>query len=60
LVDFFQDFITSGESADIIKRGSPKLKRSGMLGNSKNGTMDDRRVSEQTWLTESDTPAMQR
>jgi hypothetical protein len=31
-----------------------------MVGNGKNGTMDDRRVSEQTWLTESDTPTMQR
>jgi hypothetical protein len=48
------------ESADIIKKGSPKLKRSSMIGSKGNGTMDDRRVSEQTWLTEEDTNALAR
>jgi hypothetical protein len=31
-----------------------------MIGNSLNGTLDDRRVSEQTWVGESDVPAAAR
>lgn len=49
-----QDFIYPSESAEIIAKGSPKLKRSSMIGSKGNGTMDDRRTSEQTWLTETD------
>ena len=54
------DFITDGETQQMIEKASPKLKRSQMVGKALNGTLDDRRVSEQTWLTEDDTEATAR
>jgi len=52
------DFITDSEANGLIKKAAPKLKRSQMVGNSKqlNGTLDDRRVSEQMWLGEDTSP----
>ncbi|QQP49618.1 Prolyl 4-hydroxylase subunit alpha-2 [Caligus rogercresseyi] len=51
------DFIVDSVSREFIRAASPGLRRSSMQGN-KNGThaVDDRRVSEQSWLTE-DIPA---
>lgn len=54
------EFITPSESEEIISKSIPKLKRSQMVGNRLNGTLDDRRVSEQTWLTEKDANATMR
>ena len=54
------DFITNGETKMIIDKAAPQLKRSQMVGTKLNGTLDDRRVSEQTWLTEKSTPATAR
>lgn len=54
------EFITDGETEEIIATASPKLQRSQMVGKALNGTLDDRRVSEQTWLTEEDTEATAR
>ncbi len=46
------EFITPSESKEIVDFASPKLMRSSMVGKSLNGSIDDRRVSEQTWMTE--------
>ncbi|TRY78772.1 hypothetical protein TCAL_01746 [Tigriopus californicus] len=54
------EFITPSESEEIISKSTPKLKRSQMVGQRLNGTLDDRRVSEQTWLTEKDANATMR
>ncbi len=54
------DFITDSESAEIIKHASPNLKRSAMVGKAMNGSIDDRRVSEQTWMIEDEVPAARR
>jgi hypothetical protein len=41
-------FITSTEAADIIKQAGPRLRRSEVIGKH-NDTLDDNRISEQTW-----------
>ena len=46
------NFIHDSEASRIIKRAAPELRRSEMVGNNINGTSDDRRTSEQTWLNE--------
>ena len=46
------DFIMPSEAADIVAFASPNLMRSAMVGKGLNGSIDDRRVSEQTWMTE--------
>jgi len=50
------EFITESEADAIVKRAAPDLKRSQMVGKSMNGSLDDRRVSEQTWLSEETSP----
>lgn len=54
------EFITDSETDEMIAKASPKLKRSQMVGKALNGTLDDRRVSEQTWLNETDAEATAR
>lgn len=54
------DFITDAETQAYIAEASPRLKRSQMVGKAMNGTLDDRRVSEQTWLEESESEAARR
>ena len=46
------DFITLTETKEIVQFASPKLIRSAMVGKSMNGSIDDNRVSEQSWMTE--------
>merc|ERR1740137_359492 len=57
-ITVIHNFILDSEAEEIITRGSPDLRRSEMVGKQGNGTMDDRRVSEQAWLNETDTPAL--
>ncbi len=59
-IALIHDFITDGEAESLIATASPKLKRSQMVGKSMNGTLDDRRVSEQTWVHEDDSEAAER
>ena len=48
------EFITGSECDGLVGAASPKLRRSQMVGSKANGTLDDRRVSEQAWLHEDD------
>jgi len=57
-ITIIHNFITDSETNEIIKRASPQLRRSEMVGKQGNGTADDRRVSEQAWLNETDTVAL--
>jgi prolyl 4-hydroxylase len=59
-IALLHDFITNGESDELKATAAPKLKRSQMVGNKINGTLDDRRVSETTWLHEDDSEAAER
>ena len=51
-------FIYPSESDRIISKASTKLRRSEMIGGTAGGHSDDRRVSEQAWLTENDTESL--
>jgi hypothetical protein len=42
------EFITNSEADEIIKHSAPRLRRSEVIGKH-NDTLDDNRVSEQTW-----------
>ena len=42
------EFITDGEAAEMIKHAAPRLRRSEVIGKH-NDTLDDGRISEQTW-----------
>ena len=42
------EFITNSEAAELIKQAGPRLRRSEVIGKH-NDTLDDDRVSEQTW-----------
>jgi len=48
------NFITNGETAELISKAGPKLKRSFMVSSktSNSSLGDDNRVSEQTWFNE--------
>ena len=54
------DFITDGEAKEYIEMAGPQLKRSLMVGKGLNGTLDDRRVSEQAWLNETEAESVAR
>lgn len=54
------EFITDSECDGLVKTAAPKLKRSQMVGSKVNGTLDDRRVSEQTWVHEDDSADAER
>ena len=57
-ITIIHNFILESEADEIVTRGTPDLRRSEMVGKKGNGTMDDRRVSEQAWLNETDTAAL--
>jgi hypothetical protein len=42
------EFITNAESAEMIRQAAPRLRRSEVVGKT-NDTLDDGRISEQTW-----------
>ena len=48
------NFILDTEAEEIKAKAEPSLRRSEMVGKNGTGSTDDRRVSEQTWLTEED------
>ena len=48
------EFITDSECDGLVAAAAPRLQRSQMVGSKANGTLDDRRVSEQAWLHEDD------
>lgn len=52
--------LLAGEPEALISRAADHLRRSEMVGKQVNGTglTDDRRVSEQTWLNETDSPVL--
>ena len=52
------NFILESETEAIKTKAAPSLRRSVMVGKNVNGTTNDRRVSEQAWLMESDSPAL--
>merc|ERR1719228_3232344 len=57
-ITVIHNFILDSEADEIIARSIPDLRWSEMVGKRGNGTMDDRRVSEQAWLNETDTAAL--
>jgi len=59
-ITIIHNFILDSEADEIVTRSTPDLRRSEMVGKKGNGTMDDRRVSEQAWLNETDTAALGR
>ena len=53
-VVIIHNFILDTEAEEIKSKAEPSLRRSAMVGKNGTGSTDDRRVSEQTWLTEED------
>lgn len=52
-------FILDTEAAEIMSKAAPQLRRSEMVGGNGTGHSDDRRVSEQAWLNETDAGALE-
>jgi len=57
-VSLIHNFIFDSEAEEIKTTAAPKMRRSEMVGKMGNGTSDDRRVSEQAWLNETDANAL--
>ena len=52
------NFILDSEAEAIKERAAPNLRRSVMVGKNLTGSTNDRRVSEQAWLNETESPTL--